>query len=72
MRPTCCGKNATPYCKTYPRSWENGFRCKRCGSIRLPMFPTNYFADSRLMLEMPAVRAAGMAYWNENYDDILM
>lgn len=61
--PTCCGKRATKYRKEFPgRSWEEGYRCKKCGSIRLPFID---IWDSSFMDAMPAVRAAGMAWWGE-------
>lgn len=51
MKPMCCGKPATPYKKLYNKgiifytqegkkisqeASEEGFRCKKCGRIRIP------------------------------------
>lgn len=37
MRPTCCDKRCTPYRKDYGWSgFEEGFRCRWCGRIRVP------------------------------------
>lgn len=60
MRPTCCGRNATPYRRSYgERGWESGLRCKACGAIRLP-----YFAqwDRSYMDAMEGVRQAGLEF----------
>lgn len=62
-RPVCCGRNATPYTKRYANSWwpswEQGFRCKVCGAIRIP-FITAW--DSSYMDAMDSVRAVGIAF----------
>lgn len=61
--PICCGKRATSYRRNYGRGgWEEGYRCKRCGAIRLP---TGRTPDMRHMEAMPGIRAAGMAYFGE-------
>ena len=43
-KPVCCGKYATPYLRTYGQhSREEGFRCRRCGQVRLPgPLPPNF------------------------------
>jgi hypothetical protein len=39
----CCGKRLTSYRKTYGftreygETWEEGFKCKKCGRIRIPV-----------------------------------
>jgi hypothetical protein len=62
-RPQCCNKTATPYRKDYGRGgWEEGFRCKRCGAIRIPFVSP---VDTSYMDSLPAVRAAGMEWEKE-------
>jgi hypothetical protein len=34
----CCNKRLTPYRKDYgPGGFEEGFRCRKCGRIRVPV-----------------------------------
>jgi len=64
MVPTCCGKRAKDYRREYHsagggESWEEGFKCKWCGRIRIPYqdsFPTEY------MDAMDAIREAGILF----------
>jgi hypothetical protein len=61
-RPTCCGKNATPYEKRYGNhSIEHGFKCKRCGRIRIPFNALGY---GIWMATFDAIRTAGIAFDN--------
>lgn len=58
-RPQCCNRPATPYRRDYGSGgWESGFRCKRCGRIRLGV----PFADLAYMDGLPAVRASGIEW----------
>lgn len=73
MKPTCCGKPATPYQKSYEHwafrlstgevmiipTFETGFRCKRCGAIRLP---TGKVFDAAYMNSLEGVRGEGMKF----------
>ncbi len=63
MTPICCGKRAKAYRREYfngnSKSWEEGFKCKWCGRIRIPHqfpFPTEY------MDTMDAIREAGILF----------
>jgi hypothetical protein len=77
-RPFCCGKPATPYKKIYNKGlvfvdkdgnkqsaegWEEGFRCKKCGRIRIPWEPP--LDDSKYQAEILEIKkrliAAGEA-----------
>jgi transposase-like protein len=64
MRPTCCNRNATPYLREwnvgsrFSYSWEQGYRCKKCGRDRLPFMPQ----DTSYMDAMEAVRLQGVAF----------
>lgn len=68
--PICCGKRATPYHKDYGFTqqwglcWEEGFRCKVCGAIRLPVElpPTLQFMGAAYRSRYEEVRALGMAF----------
>lgn len=63
MRPVCCGKNATPYVIVYKSNWwpsfEQGFRCKKCGRNRIPFMDS---FDMTYMNSLEAVRLAGIAF----------
>lgn len=63
MKPTCCGRNATPYQRLYgkpPHSIEEGFRCKTCGRIRIP-HTFDHGAAKRYEDSMDALAARGRA-----------
>ena len=68
-KPICCGKPATPYKKVYNKGlvfvdkngnktsaegWEEGFRCKVCGRIRIPYGPP--LDDSKYQAEVLAIK----------------
>jgi len=37
-RMNCCGRKLTPYRRFYEdHLWEEGYRCKKCGRIRIPI-----------------------------------
>ena len=60
-RPVCCGRNATPYRRDYGwRGWEEGFRCRVCGRLRLPCFPPGHFPSRED--EYDKLRAEGLAF----------
>lgn len=60
MKPKCCNKPATPYTKNYRAdAWETGYRCKKCGRIRIPFIDQ---FDMTHMNAMEAVRLAGIAF----------
>ena len=61
MHPKCCNKRATPYRRTYRGdSTEDGFRCKRCGRIRLPFLGLDVrFVSAE---EYEAVRMEGIKF----------
>lgn len=77
MKPTCCNRNATPYRKVYreafryldsagnirlePECWEEGFRCKVCGRVRIPI-PTDQPMNMAYMNSLEAVRLAGIEF----------
>jgi hypothetical protein len=61
-RPECCGRAGTPYRRVYDYGrggWEEGFRCKRCGAIRLPDVGC---LDQAYMNSLAAVREEGMKF----------
>jgi hypothetical protein len=64
MKPTCCGKPAKHYHWDYVTlsgvpAWEEGYRCKWCGRIRIPSGPMPL---SEHMLAMDAIREVGIAW----------
>lgn len=63
MKPTCCGKSATPYQKWYDHhSVETGFRCRKCGRIRIPFESAN--KDTSFMDGLDAFREEAIAFWS--------
>ena len=66
-RPICCGRNATPYKKVWnsnPPSWETGFRCKKCGRIRIPYLEWDAAKYQQLLDEVEAMRLEGIKFDN--------
>lgn len=74
-RPMCCSRPATPYYREYGStqiypsitgilgrwswSFETGFRCKRCGQIRIPTHET---WDSTYMDQLRSIREMGIEF----------
>lgn len=63
MKPTCCNKPATPYQKFYgtpPHSVEAGYRCRKCGRIRIPFESPK---DTSFMDGLDAFRESAIEFW---------
>jgi hypothetical protein len=63
VTPTCCGRRSTSYHRSHGwtvhgESLEEGFRCKRCGSIRL-YFPVD---GSTYNASVDAIRLSGIQF----------
>lgn len=63
-KPECCGAVCLPYQRFYPNSLEphsveQGFRCAKCGRIRVPYILS---FDLKYMESLAALREQGVAY----------
>lgn len=73
-KPVCCGQKARPYLKRYMdgdilHSVECGFRCDKCGEIRIPYhIPGLAEAQAAYMASMEAMAEAGRVFdaWLED------
>ena len=69
MTPTCCGRRATPYKKMFSLTrefgltWESGFRCRRCGRVRIPAAGWVITAHQpETQAQLDAIREEGMRF----------
>jgi hypothetical protein len=52
----CCNRRVTHYRRLYGlHSWEEGYRCKRCGRIRIPI--SDSFDGSTYRADVARIRA---------------
>lgn len=55
--PQCCGQRAKYYHKSYGHyGWEEGWRCEKCGRIRIDDGTFDEVASAKYHAEMDALR----------------